>query len=54
MSHEQGSQLSVLQSVSQTSQVPMIAPLGCSLMEQSWGLVTFVTLITLLTIENLD
>ena len=27
------------------SQIP-IAPLGCSLMEQSWGLVTFATLIT--------
>ena len=36
------------------SQVPIIAPLGCSLMEQSWGLVTFATLITILTIENLD
>ena len=32
----------------------MIWHLGCSLMEQSWGLVTFVTLITILTIENLD
>ena len=31
----------------------MIWHLGCSLMEQSWGLVTFVTLITILTIENL-
>ena len=28
-----GSQLSVLLSVSQMSQVPMIAPLGCSLMK---------------------
>ena len=30
-----GSQLSVLKSLSQMSQVHMIAPLGCSLMEQS-------------------
>ena len=28
-----GSQLSVLKSVSQIAQLPMIAPLGCSLME---------------------
>ena len=36
------------------SQVPMIAPLENTLNKQSLGLVTFETLITVLTIENLD